>query len=142
MRWVFVILASALLSACVTTGPTGKLSEPNPEEAARLNLDLGISYVREGKYEEALSKLQKSIESNPENSAAYRVMAFAYERLGDIPRAEENYRKAARYGEDDQEALNAVAVFLCRNGSERDALRYFDKALDVPQYQYRHEIFH
>ena len=117
------------------------MSEPNPQEAARLNLDLGISYVREGKYEDALGKLQKSIEADPENSTAYRVMAFAYEQLGDVPRAEANYRKAARYGENDQEALNAVAVFLCRNGNQREALRYFDQALDVPQYQYRHEIF-
>jgi len=141
MRLSGVIVVSLLLSACVTTGPTGKLSEPDLEEASRLNLDLGISYVREGKFEEALAKLQKSIEADPENSAAYRVMAFAYEQVGDVPRAEANYRKAARYGEENQETLNAVAVFLCRNDKEREALRYFDKALDVPQYQYRHEIF-
>ena len=44
MRKTLTILVTAmLLSACVTSGPTGKVSPPDPKEAARLNLDLGIN---------------------------------------------------------------------------------------------------
>ncbi len=131
-----------LVAGCVTTGPTGKVSQPDSAEAARLNLDLGVSYLKQGKFEEALAKLQKSIDAQEDNPGAYRVMAYVYERLGDSARAETNYRKAVRYGPDDQAALNALAVFLCRNSaSPAQALPYFDRAIDVPQYQFRNEIY-
>ncbi len=146
MRLIKLSLAGACLAiglaGCVTSGPTGKLSQPDNEEAARLNLDLGVSYINQGKFEEALVKLQKSIDAQESNPPAYRVMAFAYERLGDPERAEANYRKAVRYGPQDQAALNSLAVFLCRQSkTPREALQYFDRAIKVPEYQFRHEIY-
>ena len=141
-RIAALFLVFGLVSACVTTGPTGKLSEPDLEEAARLNLDLGITYLQQGKLEESLDKLRKSIDSSPQNPSAYRVMGIVYERLQDPQRAEEAYRTAVKYGSEDQQALNTLAVFLCLNApNKNEALRYFDRALAVPEYQNRHEIF-
>ena len=143
MSWrIFGVLTAALLiGACVTSGPTGNLSPPDAEEAARLNLDLGVSYFQQGKFEAALEKLDKSIEADPSNAAAYRVKALVYMRLGDSARAETSYRLAVRHGGDDQSALNDLAVYLCReeDGYE-EALRLFDRSIEVPAYQYRHEV--
>jgi len=133
--------AALLMGACVTTGPTGDLSPPDAEEAARLNLDLGVSYFQQGKFEAALAKLDKSIEANPSNAAAYRVKALVYMRLGDSARAEASYRQAVRHGGDDQSALNDLAVYLCRQeDGYQEALRLFDRSIEVPAYQFRHEV--
>jgi len=141
-RFAVILLAALCLSACVTTGPTDKLSPPNEEDAARLNLDLGVSYLQQNKLEEALEKLQKSIEAKPENPSAYLVMAYVYQRLQDPVRAEQSYRKAVKVGPKNQAALNALGVYLCRQNDDIDeSLRYFDRALEVPEYQNRHEIF-
>lgn len=141
LRFIGVLLLAIGLAGCVTSGPTGKLSPPDDEEAARLNLDLGISYLRQGKLEEALAKLQKSINAKVDNPAAYRVQALIYEQLSDPERAEASYREAVRYGPDDQAALNDLAVFVCRQEKGyKEAMRYFDRAIDVPSYQYRHEV--
>ena len=47
-RIAAVFLIFTLVTACVTSGPTGKVSEPDMDEAARLNLDLGITYLQQG----------------------------------------------------------------------------------------------
>jgi len=140
-RLIGILLLTIVMAGCVSTGPTGKLSPPDDEEAARLNLDLGISYLRQGKLEEALGKLQKSIQANANNPAAYRVQALVYEQLADPERAGASYREAVRYGPNDQAALNDLAVFVCRQEKGyKEALRFFDRAIAVPSYQYRHEI--
>jgi type IV pilus assembly protein PilF len=141
LRLISIVLVMIALAGCVTSGPTDKLSPPDAEEAARLNLDLGLSYLRQGKPEEALRKLQKSIQAKADNPAAYRVQALVYEQLSDPERAEASYREAVRYGPNDQAALNDLAVFVCRQEKGyKDALQYFDRAIEVPSYQYRHEV--
>lgn len=141
LRLINLLLSAVLAVGCVTSGPTGKLSPPDDEEAARLNLDLGINYLRQGKFEAALLKLDKSIQANPQNPAAYRVKALVYEQLDDPGRAEASYRDAVRYGADDQSALNDLAVFLCRQAEDyREAISYFDRAIELPAYQFRHEV--
>jgi type IV pilus assembly protein PilF len=141
IRNAILIAVVACLPACVTTGDEG-LSPLDQAEVARLNRDLGISYMQQGKLEESLYKLNKSLAAAPENSATLRVAAYVYERLGDLPRAEDHYRRAARFGDDDQGAQNALAVFLCRyTDNKRESIQYFDRALEIPDYQFRYEIF-
>lgn len=131
-----------LLGGCVTTTTGDKVMTADKDEAARLNRDLALNYIQQGKYEEALRKLGKSLEARPDDSATHRVTGFVYERLGDRDRAEQAYRKAVRYGPEDQAALNQFAVFLCQGGSSKaEALRYFDTALKQPDYQDRYLIF-
>ncbi len=139
---IFGVLTLVLLTgACVTTGPTGDLSPPDDEEAARLNMELGVSYFQQGKFEEALAKLHKSIEEDPSRPSAYRVLALVYLRLGDSDRAEASYREAVSHGRNDQAALNDLAVYLCRQeGGYREALGLFNRAIEAPEYQYRHEV--
>lgn len=141
LRILSVLTVALLLGACITTGPTGKLSPPNAEDAARLNLDLGVSYFQQGQFEEALAKLDKSIEADPVNPSAYRVKALVYMRLGDSERAEASYRQAVRYGSDDQAALNDLAIYLCRQeDGYKEALGLFDRAIEVPAYEFRYEV--
>lgn len=141
IRNAILVLVVACLPACVTTGDGG-LSPTDKAEIARLNRDLGISYMQQGKLEEALYKLNKSLAAEPENSATLRVAAYVYERLGDVPRAEDHYRRAARFGGDDQGAQDALAVFLCRyTDNKLEAIEYFDRALEMPDYQFRYAIF-
>lgn len=141
-RFAGILIATVILSACVTSGPTGKVSPPDMEESARLNLDLGINYLRQNKLQDALDKLEKSVEAKPANPDAYQVMAYVYERLQDPVRAEQAYRKAVKVGPENQTALNALGVYLCRQTTNvNEPLRYFDRALALPQYQNRHEIF-
>ena len=134
---LIVVLCGFLLVGCVTT-QVGDLSDK--EEAARLNLDLGLGYLRQGNYNEARIKLEKSIREQPDNPTAHRALGLVYERLEDNKGAEKEYRIAVSQAPDDADALNQLAAFLCGQGEQKEALKLFDKAVTIPLYQERHII--
>ena len=138
---LILLLGVTLLVACVTTTTGDMRSGASSEEAARLNMDLGISYLRQGDYEDAVVKLKKSIQEEPNNATAHRALGLAYEELGDSKSAEKEYRIAVRQGPDDADALNQLASFLCLKGDKPEAQKLFDRALDIPLYQDRAMLY-
>ena len=121
------------LTACVTE-TTGRVpAEAKPDEAADLNVQLGISYLRQGDWQSARIKLEKATEQNPDNAIAHRALGLVYENLDDTGGAERHYRRAVALTPNDPDTLNSLAVFLCKNERGRDeALQTFDRALSIP----------
>ena len=138
-----VLVATLGLVGCVTTEVTGDAPPmANPKEAAQINQELGIAYLRQGNNELARLKLEKAVNDDPRLATAHSALGLVYERLGAIDEAEDEYRRAARLAGDDPNALNALAVFLClRRNEPDDALRYFDRALKYPLYPNRVMLF-
>ncbi len=119
-------------SGCVST--TTAIGEPQPEEAALANLNLGVEYLRRGQPERALASLEEALEFNPRLAAAHSTIAIVFEQLGDPETAEEHYLRATQLGPDDGSAANTYAVFLCRNGRWSDAEQFFRRAVSNPRY--------
>ena len=127
-----LILAALVLAACVTTS-----SHPKPpasdKEAAQFNMQLGVSYLRQGELKTAQAKLEKALSQDSSLATAYSALGLVFERLGDNAGAEKNYRQAVSLEPSNPDTLNALAVFLCQRKLEpTEALRLFDKALAVP----------
>jgi type IV pilus assembly protein PilF len=133
-RIVLLILISVLpLAACVTEVTGRQPPKADRSEAARLNLEMGIGYLRQGDLGAARTKLDRAIQDDPELVTAYTVLGIVYERLGDADGAEKNYRRAVSLGPEDPDALNALAVYLCRDDdSAAEALKLFERALMIP----------
>jgi len=138
---LIILLLPMMVVGCVTTNTGDMPPTASKQEAAELNMDLGISYLRQGDFEEAMVKLEKSIAEEPKNPTAHRALAHVFEILGDDVGAEKEYRIAVRQAGDDADALNDLAVFLCRHGDEREAMPLFDRAAEVPLYQSKHMIY-
>ncbi len=127
-----VLLAALALTACVTTSSNPKPAASD-KEAARFNLQLGISYLRQGELKTAQAKLEKAVAQDGTLATAYSALGLVFERLGDSAGAEANYRRAVGLEPSNPDTLNALAVFLCQRKQEPiEALRLFDKALAVP----------
>lgn len=119
-------------AACVSSG-NRETPVASKKEAAKYNMQLGISYLRQGDYRTAQAKLEKAIADDSSLATAHSALGLVYERLGDAAGAEKNYRRAVNLAPGDPDTLNALAVFLCLEKDESaEALRYFDKALGVP----------
>ena len=131
---LFLLLGLTSLTGCVTTNSGDFSAGASVEDAAALNLDLGIGYLRQGDFEQAITKLRKSIDEDPNNPTAHRALGLAYEEMDDKKGAEEEYRTAVRLGSDDADALNQLASFLCANGDKQEALQLYDRAIEVPLY--------
>ena len=78
----------SILTGCVTQ-TTGQMQMgSSDEEAAELNLQLGIGYLRQGDLLTARNKLERAIEQDPSLVIAHTARALGYERVGEIDAAE------------------------------------------------------
>ncbi len=108
------LLALGLLAAGCQAGMAR-----NPQASA-LNVELGASYLNQGRLELARDKLIRATRQDPRSSEAHRVLGMVYESLGNAPGAEEHYREAVRVAPRDVEALNSLGVFLCRQSGRSE----------------------
>ena len=77
------LLAAALL---LTLAACSKAPEAEPADEApgwQAKYDLGVRYLSEGNYQEAILAFEAAIKIDPKNADAYRKLAEAYEKTGD-----------------------------------------------------------
>jgi type IV pilus assembly protein PilF len=131
-----ILTVSLLVSACVSDAPkSSKGAKQMEQDAATYNLQLGVGYLRQGEYQLALDKLNKSLEQNPSLADTHMALGYLYEQTNQTAEAETHLRRAAKLAPENPEIQNAYAVFLCKQGSVSQALKAFDKAAMVPLYR-------
>ena len=79
-----ILVLTLALCAC---GQKADIALSNDTATWQEHYDLGIRYLSEGNYEEAIIAFTAAIEIDPKQSDAYRKAAEAYEGLGDIDSA-------------------------------------------------------
>ena len=125
----------ALASGCVSTPSSQFASDKvSMKQASQENVTLGIKYLQAGNRDVAMQKIQKAIQQDPDNGAAYMGEALIYSATGDAPRAEDAYHKALSKSPDDPEIQNNYAVFLCQHGKAAESEKYFLAAAVNPLY--------
>ncbi len=68
------------------------------KENSNLHYNLGVIYLRKGKYKEAIEEFKKTTQINPKNADAYYNLGILYESfLGDKEEAVNYYKKYLRY---------------------------------------------
>jgi type IV pilus assembly protein PilF len=117
--------ALALLAACTTTVQGGRT---DLKEAARLNTQLGIDYMRRSQFEYALEKLQRALDQDPDLAIAHSSIALLYQRRGEVKLASRHYRRAIDLNRDDPSTLNNFGIFLCGQGEIGEAEQLFLRA--------------
>ena len=130
-------LLTLLIAGCVTESPKGLYSQSQADytEAARINTQLGIDYMRKGESERALSKLQRALEQDPTLALAHSSIAFVYQSRGDAVSADRHYRKALALEPNSPDTQNNYGVFLCGQSRYDEALAAFERALRVNGYR-------
>ena len=130
-----IILSVVLASACVTTGRKPEPDEKSISDAAGYNLQLGVTYMRQGQMAVALEKLEKSVEQDPDRADTHTALAVLYTRLGRLAEADTEYRRSLRLEPDNSPTLNNFGAFLCKRGAYDEAMASFAKAIENPLYR-------
>ena len=125
-RWmgliVVFILGTQLLAACGQKVPTWQEQ-----------YDLGVKYLSEGNYQEAIIAFTAAIEIDPKQAPAYVGRGDAYIGSGEtednLSRAQEDYEKAIELDKTDAHAYLGLADVYIRRGEYEKALEILRQGL-------------
>lgn len=105
------------------------------QRLAQTNVQLGVGYLQQGRVEDALVKLQKAVDAEPDYAEAHSSIALVYEQLGENDKAQEHYDRALELNPNDGSTRNNYAVFLCRTGRAKEAEAHFLQAIQSRGYR-------
>jgi len=128
-----VLLLACQLAACVSDDPASSPQAANTAAAA--NLQLGSAYLQQGNLPVAKEKLERAVLQNPRDPAIHGLLALLYQRLGDDPRVEAEFRTALKMAPHDPDLLNNYAVYLCGKGRTDEGVARFQEAANNPLYR-------
>lgn len=138
-RALIVVLLALVLGACASQPSTQ--FDSNPEEAARLNAELGAQYLRNDRLQLANNKLDKALEQDPDNADAHAIYGLLSMRLEEPEQAREHFETALDLRPRDPQILNNYGTFLCGEGDHQAGIERFLEAAqnqlyDTPAYAY------
>jgi len=128
-RLIVLFLSVLLVQACASSG-----GRRDDAAAAVANLNLGAEYLRQGRHDVAIDRLQRALEQDPRNADVHSTLAVAYDTQGYTDLAEEHYRRATQLAPQNPSAANSYGVFLCRHSRWNEAQPYFRRAADTVSY--------
>ncbi len=140
------LLTLTLLMGCETTTKTNIKNATddqievgsrtaNYDAAAEKRLALGLGYIERGLYERAKKNLLKAEEYSPDSPDVMFGLAYYYQKVLEIGKAESYYKKAIKKEPNNPDYLNAYGAFLCTSKKDyAGAVEYFLKAVDKPEY--------
>jgi Flp pilus assembly protein TadD len=96
---------------------------------------LGAAYAREGRLDDAVIELKKSLEFNGFNYSAEHILGVVLLRKGQADEAIEHFRKAVAIDTESPEAHNTLGAALLDSGRVEEAVPYFFRVLEIdPNY--------
>jgi len=111
------------------------------KKTAVANTKLGVAYLAQGKYKNAMFKLKKALKHDSDNSNAHHYIAELYRRLEQNDLANEHFRQAMDLNEEDSSIKNNYGIFLCGIGSHEEGLRLLNKVLVDPLYSNKGQVY-
>jgi type IV pilus assembly protein PilF len=140
---MIALLGSACASHPTVTPPSGgndsavtdQGSTTKKEQAANINLQLGVQYMQIGNLQVAEQKLLKAKEENSRDPQIRSALALLYVRIGNDAKANAEYKEALRLAPGDPAVLNFYGVYLCGKGRADEGVKYLTQAAQNQLYQ-------
>lgn len=131
-RMKYIILALVLLLC--SCGQSGTIVEEDDTTAWQKQYDLGVRYLSEGNYEEAVIAFTAAIEIDPKQAPAYVGRGDAYigsgETVENLAAAQADYEKAIELDETNANAYLGLADVYIRRGDSEKARQILKDALE------------
>jgi type IV pilus assembly protein PilF len=107
----------------------------SPVEAASVNDQLAIEYMKLNRLTVAEEFAERALEENPHDATVQITAGLVYERLEESSKADRAYETAAKLGKNDPNILNTYAGYLCRRHRTAEGEAMFQKIAKNPAYQ-------
>lgn len=136
-RSVLPVAALALACAAVSLPRVAVAADPGSREAiaqaAEVNTELALAYMRENNLQAAREKIDKALQQNPRTPSTQMAAGFIYDKLGDQKKANSHFEQAIRLaGKDRPDVVANAAVHFCLNGERKRGEAYLLQAAASP----------
>jgi type IV pilus assembly protein PilF len=103
------------------------------EQAAAVNTELALAYMREGNLAAAREKIDKALQQNSKTANTQMAAGFIYDKLDDKKKAASHFEQAVKLaGKDNPDVVANAAVFFCMNGDPKRGEQYMLQAAASP----------
>jgi len=117
-----------LLFNCATT------NKKNVEEAKTF-YEAGTTALVQGDYTDALERLLKAVELDPNNPFYHNNLAYSYQKKKIYEKAKFHFEKALELKKDFPDAQNNLGVLYLEMNKPKEALKYCEQAVKDPLYK-------
>lgn len=137
---VILLISIFALASCVTektfvdSKKQVRSLEFDKDDAAKTRLILGLSYLENGRFEQAKYNLEKAYEFTPDRADVNYSLGYYYQLVGEMSIAEEYYKEAVDLEPKNPDTLNNYGTFLCNIGDVEKAEVYFKRAINISKY--------
>jgi type IV pilus assembly protein PilF len=133
-------LLLVLLGACAapqrsSTEVRTASDQTDADRRASVRIELAYGYFGRGQYSTALDELKQALAVKPDMREALNLRGLVYAALGEIPLAEESFKRVLGLHPLDPDTLHNYGWFLCQQRRWPEAEAQFDLALAQPQYR-------
>lgn len=139
---VLAALCVAALIGCASGSGQGPLDDlktssdqTDADKRARVRMELAAGYFSRGQAATALDEVKLALVARPDMPEAFNLRGLIYASLGELPLAEESFRRALQLAPRDADVMNNYAWFLCQSGRLPESDLLFKQALAQPQYR-------
>jgi type IV pilus assembly protein PilF len=136
---ILPLVALVALLGCVSSDGRKPIKQEDPKlAAAKINVQLGTTYLQQGNFVLAREKLQRSLKQNPKDPDVHTSLGLLYDRTGDSKLADQHFREALRLAPEKPDLINNYAIYLCKNGRVDEGVEKFvtiaaDKFYPTPE---------
>lgn len=140
MRLPALALMTMLVAACATQ--TVRDNEPRTdsdasqaERRAATRIELAAGYLARGQHNVALDEIKQALSLQPNSREALNLRALVLAAMGDLPGADEGFRRILSLYPRDPDTLHNQGWFFCQQGRVEAAVTAFEEALAQPSYR-------
>lgn len=130
-----LLAALAALAGCAAPSQSRLAPGKSPEQAASVNEQLAIEYMKLDKLSTAREFAERAVSQAPRSAEAQMTAGIVYERLEENARADHAFEEAAHLGKNNPDVQNAYAGYLCRRHRVAEGEALFMKVVRNPAYQ-------
>jgi type IV pilus assembly protein PilF len=134
----FALIAAGVLALALLGVPRAAMAaEPGSREAinqaAAVNTELALAYMREGNLKAARDKIDKALQQDARTANTQMAAGFVYDKLGDKKKAMSHFEQAVKLGgKENPDVVANAAVYFCMNGDPKRGEQYMLQAAASP----------